>query len=182
MQRANHSPTPTLRSARLLLRAPTEADAPALLEISYYDGVQAANVGEARHMLRKISSDVSRDESVHWGICLQESGELIGTCGFYRGYPDGTGELGYILRTSYRGQGYMREALSAVIAYGFGAMDLKRIVARTGADNHASVGVLKRLSFAQVELMGTETGEAAADTLLTFALSAEEFGASKARG
>lgn len=176
------TPTPTLRSERLRLRAPTVQDAPALLEISYYDGVQAADIGEARHMLEKIGADVARGQSLHWGICLQEGGEMIGTCGFYRGYPDGTGELGYVLKPSYRGQGYMREALGAVIAQGFEAMHLARIVAHTGADNRASIGVLRRLAFEQAEPAGTETNaQAVADTLLTFALSAEAFGASKAR-
>ena len=180
MQRTNPSLTPTLRSARLLLRAPTEADAPALLEISYYDGVRAQDGAEVLDMLQKIGADVSRGESLHWLICLQDSGEVAGTCGFYRGYPENTGELGYLLKAAYRGQGYMSKALRAVIAYGFGTMRLERLVAYTAADNRASVGVLKRLSFEQVELMGTKTGEAAADTLLTFALSAQQVRAQRA--
>lgn len=151
MQRANPSLTPTLRSARLLLRAPTEADAPDLLEISYYDGVRAQDGAEVLDMLQKIEADVSRDESLHWLICLRGSGEVVGTCGFYRGYPGNTGELGYVLKAAHRGQGYMSEALRAVIAYGFGTMRLERIVAYTAANNHASVGVLKRLSFAELE-------------------------------
>ena len=174
--------TPTLRSERLLLRAPTAQDAPALLEISYYDGVRAANVGEARCMLERIGADVARGESLHWGLCLRESGEMIGTCGFYRGHPDGSGELGYVLKAAFRGQGYMSEALGAVIACGFETLHLERIVAYTGADNRASVAVLERLAFEQVEPAVTGTSaRAAADTLVTFALSAEAFGASKAR-
>jgi [ribosomal protein S5]-alanine N-acetyltransferase len=176
------TPTPTLRSKRLLLRAPTAQDAPALLEISYYDGVQAANVGEARRMLEKIGADVARGKSLHWGLYLS-GGDLIGTCGFYRGYPDGSGELGYVLKAAFRGQGYMSEALGAVIACGFETLHLERIVAYTGADNRASVAVLERLAFEQVEPAVTGTGaQAAADTLVTFALSAEAFGAFKARG
>jgi [ribosomal protein S5]-alanine N-acetyltransferase len=156
--------TPTLRSERLLLKAPAAQDAPALLEISYYDSVRAASVGEALYMLERIGADVSRGESLHWGLYLKDGGDLIGTCGFYRGLSENTGELGYVLKAAFRGRGYMSEALGAVIACAFETLHLKRIVAHTGADNRASLAVLRRLAFTQ----GPAPAEA--DAQVTFTL------------
>ena len=54
------------------------------------------------------------------------------------------GELGYWLTKPYRGQGVMTRAVSAMIAYGFDTLGLKRIEATAFTHNPASQRVLER--------------------------------------
>lgn len=86
----------------------------------------------------------------HWGICLKDNDEVVGTCGFYRGYPGNVAEVGYVLRAAYRGKGIMTEALRSVLDYGRTQVKLNGIVAYTGKTNLSSITVSNRLSFQEV--------------------------------
>jgi ribosomal-protein-alanine N-acetyltransferase len=55
--------------------------------------------------------------------------------------------IGYEIARECRAQGYMREALVAVLEYGFTEMGLHRIQAETHPDNAASSGLATRLGF-----------------------------------
>ena len=105
---------PVLTTPRLHLRALTEADLPQVLPIAMYQGKQAASLDEARWMQAQIDANCRAGQSIHWGIFLPDAQTLVGTAGFYRGFPDETGELGYILKPEFRGQGFMREAATAI--------------------------------------------------------------------
>ncbi len=71
-----------------------------------------------------------------------------GTCGYKVLSPyDQRGEIGYDLARAYWGQGIMREALQAVIAYSFTQLDLNRIQAYVLTENARSIGLLRRLHF-----------------------------------
>ena len=152
---------PTLSGRRVVLRAVRPGDVADIVDISVYDGVMAANEADALAMLRRIEDDAARGETVHWGVCLAGRDTVVGTIGFYRGFRDATGEVGYVMRAPYRRRGLMREALALVVAHGFGPLGLTTIEARTAADNAASIGLLERLGFAP---------RPSDDELLTFAL------------
>lgn len=153
--------TPTLSGPRVVLRAVRPDDVADIVDISVYDGVTASSAAEALAMLRRIEADADRGETVHWGVCLAGRDTVVGTIGFYRGFADGTGEVGYVMRSPYRRRGLMREALALAVAHGFGPLGLTRIVARTASDNAASIGLLERLGFAP---------QPSDDACLTFAL------------
>lgn len=138
---------PTLVGRRVTLRAVRPADVADIVDISVYDGVTASNEAEALAMLRCIEADAARGDTMHWGICLAGRDTVIGTIGFYRGFRDRTGEVGYVMRAPYRRRGLMREALGLVVAYGFERLGLAAIVARTNADNAASIALLAGLGF-----------------------------------
>lgn len=144
-----HSDTAAVRleNQRVYLRPLTSTDIPDVREIMYYDGRAASSSEEALAMLARIHDDVARDESLHWGVFLQETDVCVGTCGFYRGFAGGAGEIGYVLRERYRGAGIMTTAVTLVIEYGFGALGLQRIVADVAPDNAASIRLLERLGF-----------------------------------
>lgn len=57
------------------------------------------------------------------------------------------GYLGYHIDQDYEGQGYMHEALSAVVDYAFSKMHLHRIMANYLPDNERSAKLLERLGF-----------------------------------
>ena len=142
--------TPEIKTPRLLLREPTAADLPDLLSISFYNGKAAADLAEAAHMLAQIQADCRQGNTLHWAVVLQPENTLIGTCGFYRGFKNQTGEIGYVLREEWRGQGYMSEAVAAFISFGFEQLGLRQLFARTDPDNRTSIAVLLRQGFREV--------------------------------
>jgi ribosomal-protein-alanine N-acetyltransferase len=115
---------PQLSDARILMRALTIADIPQAIEISFYDGKPAENLETAISMQEQIDKDYSDGNTVHWGIFEQGSGLLVGTCGYYRGFANNSGELGCILLPKFRGQGYMSAALRLAIQFGIESMKL----------------------------------------------------------
>jgi len=139
--------SPTLVGKRARLRAVTSADAGALLEISVYDGNTARTVAEARAHLERIDGDQARGETVHWAIEDAPTGVLVGTVGFYRGFAAEVGEVGYVLLPAHRRRGFMTEAVALAVAYGFDALGLQAVVARTDTTNRASIAVLERCGF-----------------------------------
>jgi ribosomal-protein-alanine N-acetyltransferase len=141
---------PLLANHRLVLREIELNDIPSIIEISVYDGIVAANEVQAKHILEKIKADGAKGESIHWGICFKEGNEVVGTCGYYRGYSGNVGEIGYVLKTAYRGQGIMTEAVKLIVDFGFAVLKLNQVVAYTSPTNLASQSVLKRVGFREV--------------------------------
>ena len=79
-----------------------------------------------------------------FAVALKESGRLIGGAGLDGSSGDGSSEpsLGYWLGLPHRRQGYAREAVGAVVAYGFRTLGLDAIRAVTDPENSASQAVL----------------------------------------
>jgi len=106
-------------------------------------------------MLDKINKDYLNGNTVHWGIADNITNRIIGTCGYYRGFENRSGELGCVLLPQYQGKGFMTSAMSLAIAFGFKHMRLKRVAAVTTNQNLKAVKLLERLSFIKVaELEG----------------------------
>ena len=146
---------PELASERLTLRALSLADVPDIREISVYDGVAATTDDEAREMLQRIEADMARGASLHWGICLTGSGEVVGTCGFYRGFDNGVGEIGYVVREEFRRRRIASEAVRLTVDFGLNEMGLRAVVAYTSAQNRASQALLARVGFRRVPVAGS---------------------------
>jgi [ribosomal protein S5]-alanine N-acetyltransferase len=145
---------PELADDGVRLRAVLPADAPHIVEISFYDGVPAASEVDALTMLAWIEADHARGETLHWGICLPGSDEVVGTVGFYRGFKDDVGEVGYVLRRAYRGRGIMTSALALVATYGLTRLGLRAVVAHTDPSNLPSIALLRRAGFHEVPSTG----------------------------
>jgi len=90
----------------------------------------------------------ARGEAAEWGIEHREEQRLIGRCGLVRVRPvHHSAELGYALARPYWGQGYMSEAVAAVLADGFTRLGLHRIEALCLDDNMGSIRVLEKSGF-----------------------------------
>ncbi len=61
--------------------------------------------------------------------------------------PVQAGTLGYWIGQPFARQGYMREAILAMVHYAFTSLDLSRIEAACLPENHASRGVLEKTGF-----------------------------------
>ncbi|MBS4059090.1 MAG: GNAT family N-acetyltransferase [Bacteroidetes bacterium] len=146
---------PTISADKISLRQILKEDVEHLIEISFYDGIQATTLKQATEMLDKINKDYLNGNTVHWGIADNITNRIIGTCGYYRGFENRSGELGCVLLPQYQGKGFMTSAMSLAIAFGFKHMRLKRVAAVTTNQNLKAVKLLERLSFIKVaELEG----------------------------
>jgi ribosomal-protein-alanine N-acetyltransferase len=101
-------------------------------------------------MQEKIDNDYQEGNSIHWGIIDNASGDIVGTCGYYRGFYGGAGELGCVLLPRFQGQGFMTAALQLAINFGIGQMMLRRIWAATATENHKAGKLFERLNFKEM--------------------------------
>lgn len=89
-----------------------------------------------------------------WDIIEKSSGNVIGHCGFHHWEKRyNRTELGYFLNETARNQGYMKEAIQAIVNFGFKNMDLNRIEAFISPQNLPSIGVVQHLGFTKEGLL-----------------------------
>lgn len=148
-----------LVTGRLLLRPLTEGDAGALFalcsdpEVMRYAGsLPWTEIGQAQQRIQRHLNAMASDEYLCLGIVLRSDKDtaapLIGSCTLFNlSEPCRRAEIGYSLARAYWGQGYMHEALMALVSYGFQDMHLNRIEADIDPRNLASEKSLKRLGF-----------------------------------
>jgi [ribosomal protein S5]-alanine N-acetyltransferase len=144
-----------LRSARLELRPLGPADAQALLVIhADADVMRYSNMppwtalDQAHAMIERDLKDMPAGRHLCLGIEPLNGGEVIGTCTLYGLVPSSRrAEIGFVLGRPAWGQGFMREALGAMLDHAFGAMNLNRVEADTDPRNDASMRTLERLGF-----------------------------------
>ena len=143
---------PELHTPRLCLRRLTMRDAMDIYRYSRDAEVARhvlwdahRSVGDSRSYLRYMLRRYRNHEPASWGIEWVETGEVIGTIGFMWIQSDNSAaEVGYSLSRSYWNRGIMTEALRAVIAHGFGPMNLNRIEAQHETTNPASGAVMRK--------------------------------------
>jgi ribosomal-protein-alanine N-acetyltransferase len=146
---------PVLETARLRLRTLCLDDVRDQHAYARELDVAAPGMWEPLPTLEENRQDIvqtlerqARSEVAAWGIEHRGDRRLIGRCGFVRFRPaHHNAEVSYALARPYWGQGYMSEALVAVVAYGFMRLGLHRIEAICLADNAASIRVLEKTGF-----------------------------------
>lgn len=148
---------PALQSKRLTLRAMEDRDASALLDLygdplvmKYTDEAPFPDQETVGLMLKSVRSLLAKGESLEWAIALQDSDELVGTCGlhsFDRALR--IAELGCLLRRSAWGQGYMTEAIGLVMRFARDVLQLNRLTADVAAENERAQWLFKKLGYRQ---------------------------------
>jgi ribosomal-protein-alanine N-acetyltransferase len=144
---------PEISTERLTLREITEDDAdwylhhfsiPEIVETTGFDGPKDREA--AREQLEKFILGPFRESTgLRWGITLKGSDELIGSCGFFKWEhdPHRRAEIGYDLDPAFWRQGIMKEALTAIMDYGFENMELNRITLLAFSFNEGSIGLAR---------------------------------------
>lgn len=159
--------TPTIQSDRLILRPlrPDDADAMHIAMsdaplMTYWSSGPHKNVQETRDY---ITVNATEAQYRTWAITLKEDGtideklkdEALGWV-VLLDRRQSVKEIGYILRASHHGRGIAREAVHAIIQYGFDILDLRKIIADTDPDNIASNRVLTDMGFQKEGYMREE--------------------------
>ena len=156
MQLPPYQNFPFLFTDKIVLRQVIVSDAKAILDISFYDSKVATSLEEAVEMQNKINLDYLNGNSIHWAIVDKSTNAIAGTLGYYRGFENGIGELGCVLKREFYGKGFMTMAMKLVIEFGLNEIGLKNIVSVTSKDNLKAIQLLKRLNF---EIIAIETNE-----------------------
>ncbi len=161
MTTGNNDLFPTLTTTRLTLRALTLADTDFVFR-HFSDPAVAAHLldeppladeAEARSLIQFYLNGIDKPYN-RWLIVRQSDQQPLGTCGFHkwdRRYR--RAEIGYDLGAAFWGQGYMTEALRAVLQHGFTQLGLHRIEALVYVENARSCRLLQRLGFQQEGLL-----------------------------
>lgn len=147
-----------LRTARLLLRRPTQDDLEAFFEIMsnpaamlYWSTLPHADLGVTRTWLSQM---VAREQTGGEHFAIEYEGRLVGEVGAGR-LP----EFGFIIHPDFWGRGFATEASRVAIDHIFAATDATELRADVDPRNAGSLRVLSRLGF-------TESGRASKTFLL----------------
>jgi RimJ/RimL family protein N-acetyltransferase len=83
-----------------------------------------------------------------WAIAEKKSNELIGTITLFNLNLDNRrAEIGYGLDRAFWRQGYMHEALKALVSHAFNDLSLHRLEADVDPRNAGSIRTLEKLGF-----------------------------------
>lgn len=158
MLEVEFSPFPEIKTNRLLLRCVKLSDASKLLALrsmdktmQYIDREKLVSIEEAEDLLQKLLDSLNTNEGINWCITLKDEPEnLIGTIGYWRMIKKHhRAEVGYMLHPDHWNKGIMKEALLAVIDYGFNVMKLHSIEAHINPANRASAALLESTGYIQ---------------------------------
>jgi [ribosomal protein S5]-alanine N-acetyltransferase len=146
----------SISSPRLILRAFAPADADDLHAYLSEPGIYKFEPGElidlaqARNMAQELAASPD-----FWAVELQETHRVIGQIYFKHIEPQRlmTWELGFILNPQYHRQGYMSEAVAALVRHGFANEAIHRVVAHCNPDNSASWKLLEKIGFRREGLL-----------------------------
>ena len=141
-----------IETERLLIRKLTIRDDQDIYAVSSNPKVSKTvlwsthrSIFDSRAMLRGVLRAYRMDEPAAFGIVLKETGRVIGTIGFISlDYDNSCGEIGYSLKYECWNHGYMTEALSAMLDFGFNKVYLNRIEGMFDVQNPASGRVMEK--------------------------------------
>lgn len=144
---------PEIETRRLLLRKGRMADARDIYEYSKDPDVAKyvlweahRSIQESKAYLRYLIRQYRMGGAGSYVIVQKQTGRVIGTIGFMWIQPEyASAEVGYSLAKDCWNQGYMTEALEAVIKYGFDQIGLNRIEGQHDVRNQASGIVMEHV-------------------------------------
>ncbi len=145
---------PKLESDRLLLRKVESQDAATVLA-GYSDPLIYQHMSVSYHSLTEVQAQLDWYDSlltegtgIWWGICLKDTGEMIGNGGLHRwDKKHHCAELGYWILPIFQRRGYVSEAIGLMVGYAFQQLAIHRIEAIVESENEASGSLLLKNGF-----------------------------------
>ena len=148
-------PTPTLPTARLLLRPFSESDADALFALQsdahvlrYWDSPPWKERARAQQFIATCRQMEQEGSGARLVIERAADAAFVGWCCLVRWNPEyRSASLGYCFDDAAWGHGYATEAARALLRWAFDTLDLNRVQAEADTRNVASARVLEKLGF-----------------------------------
>jgi RimJ/RimL family protein N-acetyltransferase len=171
---------------RLLLRPWRETDLDALHAMRSLPEVVRYIYGEVRSRTEcedllatcmAQTSVVAEGDRLALAVERREDGRVIGDLSLWlRSAEHLQGEIGFVFHPDAQGQGYAREAATAVLGIAFGELGLHRVFGRTDGRNDASAALMRRLGMRQeAHFRENEMFKGAWGDELVFAVLASEW-------
>src|SRR5690349_11005043 len=163
----NRSPVIILETKRLLLRRQMIEDLDDLWalycdpEITRYIPDAPRSLAEAREELEwHMNGHPKYPELGLWATIYKETGKFIGRCGLLPWTIDGQHEVevAYTIAREYWGQGLATEAAQAILNYGFGKLNLSRLICLIDPQNIASQKVAEKMGMSFEKESADELG------------------------
>jgi len=131
------------------------------LRVIRYTGIsQYLDIAQADDFIQRIEQDMENNKSLTWTMFLSSTGQPIGTICFWNLSADKKeAELGYDLLPDYWGQGYVPEAILAVLDFGFKHCGFDNIYAYPSSAHTASCRVLEKTGFRFLKEIDTEAAD-----------------------
>jgi len=155
-----HRLFPELHTERLDLIAMTNEHIPDIFKLftddrvtKYYNVIPLHTHEDAEGILKMLDKRYAQETGIRWGIALKGQRQLIGNIGFNTYTKGHRSTIGYSLMPDYWNKGYMSEAITEIITYGFDMLSVNRIEAEVIPGNSASERVLSKLGFRQEGLL-----------------------------
>lgn len=150
----NHIGTKTIETERLILRRIRENDAEAMFNgwcadsgvTKYLTWQPHKSVEESRKIAAEWAESYKNDDFYHWAIVIKgKSDEPVGTIGAVSAnWEIGRVTVGYCLSQKLWNNGYMTEALGAVIDYFIDNVGANRVESYHDSNNPRSGAVMKK--------------------------------------
>jgi RimJ/RimL family protein N-acetyltransferase len=157
----------SITSERLIIRAPQPGDG-AAMNAAIHESLaelrpwmpwanQAPSLDESEAHVRRGRARWQLREDLPLLLFLKD-GTYVGGSGLHRiNWDVPKFEIGYWLRTSMHGNGYMTEAVNAIAAFAFDVLKARRVEIRMDDRNTASWRVAERCGFTQEALLRNDT-------------------------
>jgi RimJ/RimL family protein N-acetyltransferase len=138
---------PIIETPRLILRRLASYDAPALHEMlsdaetmRYWSTVPHVALAESEAWVAESVAAQTRGDAHDFAVL--RDGRLVGRVAFWMG-----NEIGFLFHRDVWGQGIAREAVAALLHYGFGTLRFTSVRADVDPENLRSLLLLERLGF-----------------------------------
>jgi ribosomal-protein-alanine N-acetyltransferase len=146
---------PKIETERLLLMEFVVSDADEIFKMrsdervqKYFDRDCHKSVEESKLMINEIINSYINKEGINWIIRKKDTLDVIGYIGYWRMIRNNVrAEIGYAMKPEYWGQGFMQEAFSKVIDFGFNEFCLHSIEANVNPANESSIKLLGKFGF-----------------------------------
>ena len=145
---------PDIETKRLMMRALTLTDAPAMYsyrsapEVMRHQAWHPANEKEIQAFIRK-NRRLKFNTANTWvqlGIYLKPTNELIGDIGIhFLPLDNWQVEIGFTISLKYQGKGFATEAVKQLLNYLFNNLRKHRVIASVDPENAASIRLLERV-------------------------------------
>lgn len=112
------------------------------------------SIEESRDWILRMSAKLLLREELGFGTWHAETGQYLGGTGLHpRNWETRSFEIGYWLRKSAEGHGYITEAVRLLTGFAFEGLRANRIEIRCDERNVRSAAVARRLGFKQEALL-----------------------------
>ena len=142
-----------IHTARLLLRKPRVTDAPQMFNAYAQDPAVTrylvwrphVNIAETRAVIDRVLARWEKRDEFTWLLFTNDTGEMIGSIA---ARPEESGfNLGFLLARPHWGNGYMPEAIAAIVEWAFTEPWVSRVSAACDIENHSSARALEKAGF-----------------------------------